>query len=416
MTQTNLINRFAIHQALHWAITGLIIPVLILLFQSRGLSLTDIGLVMAVWIGTTALLEIPLGSVADTYGRRATYLLSLIINVLGAAVLLVSSGFGLILTSAMLLGTARAVYSGTLDAWFYDRFQLIDGPKTYHSALSRVNVMVTLGLAIGALVGGWLPTLASEYPARFTSVYDLNVVATLVMNIVLFMLTWGLIPKDVTRPQKDVIEPSPFSQLKPALHAVMNHRVLLRLMQSIVVFGMVLSGVENLWQPYLSDIVQQSEQSTEIFGVITAGYFFMAGLSSWMSVSVLRWCEGSHRIVLLVSRSAAGIMLLILAFSSQLMSFCLAYLLFFFLFTLGENSQSVLINDSTLSRYRSTMLSISSVAVTVGGMTASIGLGYLADTFSIGVSWSVSAIVLTLSSLLFVSMPSHSEVDFKSAN
>ncbi|WP_041394319.1 hypothetical protein [Photobacterium profundum] len=53
---------------------------------------------MAVWVGSTAALEIPLGG-------------------------------------------ARAIYSGTLDAWFYERFHKTEGELTYHQAISKINVV-----------------------------------------------------------------------------------------------------------------------------------------------------------------------------------------------------------------------------------------------------------------------------------
>ncbi|WP_224055762.1 hypothetical protein [Vibrio penaeicida] len=48
MNKRELTIRFGIQQGLHWLIMGIMIPVITLIFQSRGLNLFDIGLVMAV--------------------------------------------------------------------------------------------------------------------------------------------------------------------------------------------------------------------------------------------------------------------------------------------------------------------------------------------------------------------------------
>ncbi|MDN3685140.1 hypothetical protein QW180_22415 [Vibrio sinaloensis] len=74
---------------------------------------------------------------------------------------------------------------------------------------------------------------------------------------------------------------------------------------------------------------------------------------------------------------------------------------------MAKNSQTVLIQDNTPSRYRSTMLSLSSLTVTAGGMMASLLLGYVAQHHGIAVSWTGVAIVLILSSLLFARLPRH---------
>lgn len=407
MSQQQLISCYAAQQAFHWFITGVLIPVLILIFQSRGLSLTEIGLVMALWIGTTSLLEIPLGSASDRFGRRRTYLLSLLLSILGTLVLLGASTFYFVLVSAVLLGAARAVYSGTLDAWFYDAFQLAQGRFSYHDALARINLMVTIGLATGALVGGGLPDLAQSHVGWFHSKYDLNLLLMVVAMALLFIVTLRLIPCDkITSAQLSTSSPSTLtSTCVEALRAAFSHAVLKRVMQTTLVFGMVLSSVENLWQPYLANIMAERSSSTAIFGLISALYFLMAAAASWWSVRLLRWFDGSHRMLLLFSRLTAGLVLLLLATATQIVSFTVAYLVFFFLFTLGENSQMVLTNASTQREFRSTMLSISSFVVTAGGVMSSLGLGWVADHYGIATSWYIAGAVLAGSSLLFTQVP-----------
>ncbi|MEI8658045.1 hypothetical protein P4S58_16470 [Vibrio sp. Hal054] len=106
-----------------------------------------------------------MGGVADNYGRRNTYLLSLFFSSLGCIVLYLAHHLTLIISAAiMLFGVSRAVYSGTLDAWFYERFQCTKGKHSYHSALAKINMIVTLGLATGSLIGGCLPNIAKNSP------------------------------------------------------------------------------------------------------------------------------------------------------------------------------------------------------------------------------------------------------------
>ncbi|MFB9216211.1 MFS transporter [Vibrio sinaloensis] len=416
MTQSALIARFSIHQALHWATTGLMVPVLVLLFQDRGLDLGQIGLVMAVWIGSTTLLELPLGGVADQVGRRKTYLCSLLVTAFGVTALLFSASFISIVFSAALLGAARAIYSGTLDAWFYDAYALTCGATSYHSALAKVNVWVTLGLAIGSLIGGYLPNIASDSMPWLASRFDVNLWLILIASVCMVGVTLWLIPEAQQRRDRSGKRATHclFMTIRHALRDVMSHQVLRRVMQTILVFGMVLSGVENLWQPYLSQLLADDDQGTGWFGVIAALYFAMAALSSWFSVTFLAWFAGSHRNVLLVSRLCSAFALLVMAMSSNVVGFTISYLVFFFLFTLGENSQTVLIQDNTPSRYRSTMLSLSSLTVTAGGMMASLLLGYVAQHHGIAVSWTGVAIVLILSSLLFARLPRHQNGSFGS--
>ena len=412
MDKKKLLRLYAAHQGLHWSIVGIAIPVLILIFQSRGLSLQEIGYVMAVWVGSTACFEIPLGGVADKYGRKVTYMASLVINIIGCVVLYYAVSIELLLAAAFFLGAARAVYSGTLDAWFYDSFQAAIGGLSYHSALAKLNVVVTFGLATGALVGGWLPDYASaSLVEQTTSIYDLNIIVIICANTLLLIATWLMIKEQRSKPEAASHEHST-NVIRQGLNVVresMTHDVLKRLMQTTFVYGLVLSSIENFWQPYLSDILGNGGYSVSIFGVITALYFLVSGISSLASVYVLKMFGGSHRTLMFTTRLLSGIALALLANTSSVQAFACIYLMFFFLFTIGNNSDRVLLNDNTLQEQRSTMLSVSSFIVTSGAVVASLALGYVSEHYGVSINWMLCGGLLVATSVLFVMIPSRSD-------
>ena len=63
-------RRFVVLTALRWLPTGLLIPVLVVFEQSRGLTLAQVGLVSATAGVVVLLLELPTGGLADALGRR----------------------------------------------------------------------------------------------------------------------------------------------------------------------------------------------------------------------------------------------------------------------------------------------------------------------------------------------------------
>ena len=403
-----LLKRYCVHQALHWSIIGIAIPVLVLIFQSRGLNFQEIGAVMAVWVGSTAALEIPLGGIADKYGRRNIYLLSLVVNVMGCLTLYFSSGsFLLTITAAFLLGTSRAIYSGTLDAWFYDTFYAARGELTYHKAISIVNVMVTIGLAIGSLVGGGLPDYVVSLSINLNSIYDLNLILMCIANVLLFFVSLVLI-SDLKAKRYNPSQLQCKQLIRHSIEAIrisFSHSILKRIMQTTLVFGFVLNSVETYWQPYLSEVISNKTYGVTIFGVISALYFLMSGISSLLSVPLLRLFNNSHRELMFISRSLSGVCLIFLALSDTVYSFTIFYLIFFFLFTAGNNSEMVLLNDNTDEEQRSTMLSISSSIVTIGSVVASLILGYISEQYGIVVNWVACGVLIIGSSLLFLLLP-----------
>ncbi|WGS60308.1 MFS transporter [Vibrio lentus] len=404
MQRNELVVRFGIQQYLHWTVVGLLIPVIILIFQSRGLNLTEVGIVMAVWIGSTTILEIPVGGLADTIGRKKTYSYSLVLTLLGCLNLLYANSLSSILISAMFLGASRAVYSGTLDAWFYDAFARIPGDNSYHTAMAKVNVFVTVGLATGCLLGGVLPnSMVSSYFESF-DVYDISIFVTSVSSITLLFLTRLLLP-DEQRRIKESHKNTIIIAVKTSVQALnfsLHHRTLRLVIQATLVFGATMSAVENLWQPYLSELMGMQSKDLALFGIISALYFLMSALSSIVSVPLLKVFGGSHKALMFVTRALAGLSLILLANTNNTMSFALLYLTFFFLLTMGNNSEQVLLNENTPEEMRSTILSISSFAVTGGGVLASLASGFISEYYGISLSWILCGSVLLISSLYFL--------------
>lgn len=404
MQRNELVVRFGIQQYLHWTVVGLLIPVIILIFQSRGLNLTEVGIVMAVWIGSTTILEIPVGGLADTIGRKKTYSYSLVLTLLGCLNLLYANSLSSILISAMFLGASRAVYSGTLDAWFYDAFSRIPGDNSYHTAMAKVNVFVTVGLATGCLLGGVLPnSMMSSYFESF-DVYDISIFVTSVSSIILLFLTRLLLP-DEQRSIKVHHQNTVTTAVKTSVQALnfsLHHRTLRLVIQATLVFGATMSAVENLWQPYLSELMGMKSKDLTLFGIISALYFLMSALSSIVSVPLLKVFGGSHKALMFVTRALAGLSLILLANTNNTMNFALLYLTFFFLLTMGNNSEQVLLNENTPEEMRSTILSISSFAVTGGGVLASLASGFISEYYGISLSWILCGSVLLISSLYFL--------------
>ena len=63
-------RRYLILIGMRWLPTGLLIPVTVLLAVSRGLSLTEIGLIFSLQGLVVLFLELPTGGLSDALGRR----------------------------------------------------------------------------------------------------------------------------------------------------------------------------------------------------------------------------------------------------------------------------------------------------------------------------------------------------------
>jgi DHA1 family tetracycline resistance protein-like MFS transporter len=90
MTAVSVHRRFLVLVALRWLPVGLLIPVFVLLPLSRGLTLTQIGLVFAVQGLVVMVLELPTGGLADAIGRRPVLLVAGVVSLSSLALFYVA--------------------------------------------------------------------------------------------------------------------------------------------------------------------------------------------------------------------------------------------------------------------------------------------------------------------------------------
>ena len=109
---TTLRRRFLVLLTLRWFQSGLQLPVLILLLRARGLDLTSVGVVIAVYSLTTAALELPTGGLADVIGRRQVLIAASVAFVAESLTFGLGQDFLVLAVAAGVGGGARALDSG----------------------------------------------------------------------------------------------------------------------------------------------------------------------------------------------------------------------------------------------------------------------------------------------------------------
>ena len=151
-------RRYLVLVALRWLPTGLLIPVTVLLALSRGLSLTEIGLIFSIQGLVVLALELPTGGLADSLGRRPILIVASLVGLVSLGLLYIADSVALFAASMALQGVFRALDSGPLEAWYVDA-TLADDPKAQiEHGLSAGSTVLSLAIAAA---------LAVKVPALF---------------------------------------------------------------------------------------------------------------------------------------------------------------------------------------------------------------------------------------------------------
>lgn len=391
------INRF-----LHWSVVGVISPVLVLMIMSKGVGLELVGVAMALLSLTVFALELPSGVLSDMIGRKRVYLVSIAVAACGYALMLFVDKVIGVCVALALYGASRAFSSGSIEAHYIDSFIARYGKDKLPALVSVMNAGETLGLALGALAGGILPSLWRKlFP--WANPYNGNLVVQIVILAALFALSAGTAREaDSGRAPKSADSGRFKTVLRESSRAIRGDRIIPALLAGAVFWGATFSAIELYWQPRLESLLADTDSSW-LFGVINSAYFASA-LAGNLLIGLLmrRLKPGSGMVVIAVLRIASGGAIIALALQGSVIGFCTLYLAAMCcngMMTIPETSA---LNAAIPETARASLLSLASLSAQAGGLAASLAFSAMLHFASIGGVWIVAGIMLAGSSLLYV--------------
>jgi len=357
-------------------------------------------------------LEVPSGALADLWGRRKTYLLGTLSDILSTALFLSFNALGVVLIASALRGAGRAFASGSLEALAVESIRREEPNFDLQAFFSRAGMAIPTGLALTSLAGGFLPELialpglegiAALSPAGGFSV-NLILNALLIACAGILALTLFSEPRPANAAAHESGAPhgplALFKQIGSSFAFAFKSRELVLLLLSSFAIGLVLHSVETFWQPRLASIT--ATETVRIFGVLGAGYFGVAVLGSALSPVLVRLTRGNRAAAVMLYRLMSAAALVGLALQISASGFSVAYLGFFFFFSATSPIQSTMLNERVVDSTRSTLISSSSLVLQAGGFVGSLVFGVVSQELGIGASWTVAGIALALSTLLYV--------------
>jgi MFS family permease len=361
-----------------------------LFLLDAGLSNAQAFAANAFFTGGMVLFEVPTGVVADTWGRRASYLL-------GAATLLVSTLLYLWMwrthaplwgwaVASILLGLGFTFFSGATEAWLVDALAYTGSNDSLQSVLARGQIVGGAAMLGGSLAGGFIAqstNLGVPYIIR-SVILGLTLVAAF-----LWMKDLGFTPGRRSGPLKEVSQ-----ILRVSIDSGWrNPPVRWLMLAALFAGGASMYGFYAL-QPYLLQLYGDPHA----FGVaalsasIVAGTQMLAGLLVPHVGRIFQQRTGA----LITAYLTAGICVLGLGLTSSFPVALVLIVVWGLSFALGVPIRQTYINGIIPSRQRATVLSFDSLMSSVGGVVAQPALGRVADIHGYPRSYLVSAAIQLL--------------------
>ena len=395
--------------ALRWLPVGLSVPVSVLLAQSRGLSVAEVGLVFAVYGMVCLVLELPTGGLADAIGRRPVLVLSGTLHLLGLLGLAVAPNLPAFIGAISLIGAGRALDSGPLESWYVDAVHQVTPGADVTPGLSRAAVADGIALSLGAVVGGVLPTLAQGNPDALA--LPIFVAAGLELvhlaAVVRFVTPLGPPISAGTRSLRSSVREIPVI-VRDTVRLAAQDRALRLLLAITFLAGMVLSTLELLGPLQFADLADDATDGSAVFGIVMAVSFGAAAAGSALATTARRAARGS------IARSTAVLLVLCalaligIALSPTAVLAGAAYAVFYLWNGAGWPLRKQLLHSRVDSSKRATTVSASSFAVMLGGITGSLTLPLLTDWTSLSVGFAAAGVLLLVSAALSLRLPSDS--------
>ncbi len=360
-----------------------------LFLLGAGLSLFETFVANAFFTAGQVLFEIPTGVVADTLGRRISFLASLLTLLVGtlAYVWLAATGAGLLLFAAasIILGLGFTFYSGAVEAWVVDALDAVGATGRKDTVFARGGQFQSLAMLVGTVGGGALGQvdLSLPYIVRAGLLGALFILAYAAMKDIGFErrpFHARDVPQEMARITRESID-----------NGWRRPPVRLLLMMSMLLWGYLIWGW-YAWQPYFLDLL--GRPLVWVAGVIAALVSIMGIAGNQLASTVGAKARRSTLLALSASGMATG--LLITGIATSFWLAVPAFLAAMFAFGVFTPVQTGALHNCITGRTRATVVSFGGLLGSAAGIVSQIGLGYWTDRVGIAWGYVVGAGVIAL--------------------
>jgi MFS family permease len=331
------------------------------------------------------LFEVPTGVVADTRGRRFSFML-------GAGTLLLSTLLYLLMwnlnapfwgwaIASILLGLGFTFFSGATEAWLVDALDATGFSGDLESVFGRAQVVGGVAMLAGTALGGFI--------AQLTNLGVPYIVRAAMLGLTLVIAWWFMHDLGFT-PQRGA---GPVKAVRQVLDGAIDGGLRNPPVRWLMLAAPFTVGVGfyafYAFQPYLLQLYGDPNAYgiAGLAAAILAGAQILGGL-------LVRWVRRlfARRTHVIILGASLGVVLLLgIGLTSSFLVALGLVAAWSALLSIEEPMRRAFVNGLIPSEQRATVLSFDSLMGSAGGVVAQPALGRAADVFGYGPSYLISA-------------------------
>ncbi len=401
-----LVRRYYTYAGIYTLAASLVWGINTLFLLDAGLSISEAFIANAAFSVGTVLFEIPTGVVADTVGRRASFLLS--IAVLGVSTLayvgLAAIGGGVVAFSAasVLLGLGYTFYSGAMEAWLVDGLHGLGFDGGMDRIFANGQIIAGIAMLVGTVGGGLLGQIDLSIPF---------VVRAVLLGALFVLAFFGM--HDIGFEARSVTLQTLPTEANAVARAGIQFGWNKRPLRWIMIAGAIQNGfffwAWYAWQPYFLELLNRD--AVWVAGVVAA----LLSLAMIAGNSLVRFISraGGRRSTILIW---TGVVFSITAIAVGLAD---TFVLALGALLVGAVAMGVqmpvrqaFVHGMVPSAQRATVVSFDSLVSGVGSVGGQVGLGVLADRRSYSAGYVLGgAITLAAVPIVWMVRRMHSSAD-----
>ena len=350
-----------------------------------GLSNLEAFAANAFFTAGMVLFEVPTGIVADTIGRRMSYLLGTL--TLTASTLLyvllwqIEAPFWEWAVVSILLGLGFTFFSGAVEAWLVDALTASGYTGPLETVFGRGQIVTGVGMLTGSVAGGFI--------AQQVSLGTPFVVRGAIL-IVMFGLAYRFMHDIGFEPERGS---RPLAEMRKIASASIDYGWRVPAVKWLMVEAMFIGGVGiyvfYALQPYLLELYGDPEayQVAGLVAAIVAGAQILGGIAA----PLVRRAFQRRTSALIGIATLSTLSLVVMGTIESFGAVLGAVVVWGLLFAAATPIRQAYMNGLIPSRQRATILSFDSLMSSTGGVWAQPMLGRAADVWGYAPSYLLSA-------------------------
>ncbi len=323
---------------------------------------------------SSAVLEIPLGLVSDTMGRKLTLVLGTLFGVLSLAGFAFGGEYWVFALAAALGGAAGAMFSGNNNALLHESLEVLDREKDFHEYLGKTSSMFQFALATSAVLGG---IIGARSLRLMMAVSIIPQILALVISV--FFSDMGAFIRTTEETDAPATERKPFGELTRAFRLFIRNPSLRRISLAKAWGNAFGEGAYQFQAAFIAQVLP-----IWAIGFVKTLGNLTAALSFRYSGAVIRRF-GPLACALFGRIYGRVLVIASLIWVTKLSPFIMS--LGGLMFGVQSVAEETLMQKEFSSSLRATMGSIASLLGSLLFAAASILIGLIADHFSVRVSF-----------------------------